>query len=165
MARRETSLSRKLACVVGMRHTLMLPGIDADMREFGEEGIRRGERELLAVNRDEIDTLWPRRGRGGGHCLSFDRAAPPQQQAHPFTRARGDTGASKTSPGELQNDGRGTTRESPPSLGALAQGARHRPKTARTAAVACGRHIALDMVQAAQTGAGRGHCMRDLRPR
>jgi hypothetical protein len=34
----------------------MLPG-DADMREFGEEGIKRGERELQAANADEIDTL------------------------------------------------------------------------------------------------------------
>jgi hypothetical protein len=47
MARRETSLSCKLACVIGMRHTLMLPGIDADMREFGQDGIKHGERELL----------------------------------------------------------------------------------------------------------------------
>jgi hypothetical protein len=57
MARRETSLSCKLACVIGMRHTLMLPGIDADMREFGQSGIRCHQRELLAANRDEIDTL------------------------------------------------------------------------------------------------------------
>jgi hypothetical protein len=57
MARRETSLSCKLACVVGMRHTLMLPGIDADMREFGEEGIKRGERELQAATADETETL------------------------------------------------------------------------------------------------------------
>ena len=40
-----------------MRHTLMLPGIDAEMREFGEEGIRRGERELQAALADEIETL------------------------------------------------------------------------------------------------------------
>jgi hypothetical protein len=32
-------------------------GIDADMREFGEEGIKRGERELQAANADEIETL------------------------------------------------------------------------------------------------------------
>jgi hypothetical protein len=57
MARREPSLSCKLACVIGMRHTLMLPGIDADMREFGEEGIRKHERALQAANADEIDTL------------------------------------------------------------------------------------------------------------
>jgi hypothetical protein len=57
MARRETSLSSKLSCVVGMRHTLMLPGIDADMREFGHDGIKRGERELLAANADELETL------------------------------------------------------------------------------------------------------------
>jgi hypothetical protein len=55
MARRETSLSCKLACVIGMRHTLMLPGIDADMREFGEQGIRRGERELLAAPANETE--------------------------------------------------------------------------------------------------------------
>jgi len=35
----------------------MLPGIDAEMREFGEEGIRRGERELQAAPADEIETL------------------------------------------------------------------------------------------------------------
>ena len=40
-----------------MRHTLMLPGIDAEMREFGQSGIRCHQRELLAANRDEIDTL------------------------------------------------------------------------------------------------------------
>jgi integrase len=40
-----------------MRHTLMLPGIDAEMREFGEEGIRRGERELQAAPAGEIETL------------------------------------------------------------------------------------------------------------
>ena len=57
MARRETSLSRTLCCIIGMRHTLMLPGIDADMREFGEEGIRRGERELQAAPADEIEPL------------------------------------------------------------------------------------------------------------
>jgi hypothetical protein len=34
-----------------------VPGIDADMREFGEEGIKRGERELQAANADKIDTL------------------------------------------------------------------------------------------------------------
>jgi hypothetical protein len=34
-----------------------LPGIDADMREFGQSGIRKHERELLAANRDEIETL------------------------------------------------------------------------------------------------------------
>jgi hypothetical protein len=51
------NLGCKLACVVGMRHTLMLPGIDADMREFGELGIRKHERELQAANADEIDTL------------------------------------------------------------------------------------------------------------
>jgi hypothetical protein len=57
MARRERSLSHILACVVGMRHTLMLPGIDADMREFGELGIRNHERQLQEANADEIDTL------------------------------------------------------------------------------------------------------------
>jgi hypothetical protein len=34
----------------------MLPGIDADMREFWQSGIRKHERELLAANRDEIET-------------------------------------------------------------------------------------------------------------
>ena len=34
-----------------------LPGIDSDMREFGQSGIRKHERELLAANRDEIETL------------------------------------------------------------------------------------------------------------
>jgi hypothetical protein len=57
MARRETSLTCTLLCIIGMRHTLMLPGIDADMREFGEMGIRKHERELQAANPDEIDTL------------------------------------------------------------------------------------------------------------
>jgi hypothetical protein len=57
MARRETRLSCKLACVVGVRLTLMLPGIDADMREFGELGIRNHERELQTAPADEIDTL------------------------------------------------------------------------------------------------------------
>jgi hypothetical protein len=57
MARREPSLSRKLAYVVGMRHTLMLPGIDAEMREFGQDGIKRAERELLSANADETETL------------------------------------------------------------------------------------------------------------
>jgi hypothetical protein len=57
MARRETSLSTTLLYIVGIRHTLMLPGIDADMREFGQSGIRKHERELLAANADEIDTL------------------------------------------------------------------------------------------------------------
>jgi hypothetical protein len=32
MARRETSLSRTLLYIVGIRHTLMLPGIDGDKR-------------------------------------------------------------------------------------------------------------------------------------
>src|ERR1700730_18112315 len=57
MARRETSLSCKLACVMVMRQPLMLPGIDADMREFGEDGIKRGERELPAAPADETETL------------------------------------------------------------------------------------------------------------
>jgi hypothetical protein len=57
MARRETSLSTTLLYIVGIRHTLMLPGIDDDMREFGQLGIRKHERELLAANRAEIDTL------------------------------------------------------------------------------------------------------------
>jgi hypothetical protein len=35
----------------------MLPGIDAEMREFGQSGIRCHKRELLAANADEIDTL------------------------------------------------------------------------------------------------------------
>jgi hypothetical protein len=57
MARRETSLTQTLLYIIGIRHTLTLPGIDAEMREFGECGIRKHERELLAANRDEIDTL------------------------------------------------------------------------------------------------------------
>jgi hypothetical protein len=57
MARRERSLTRTLLCIMGIRHTLMLPGIDADMREFGQSGIKCHERELLEANRDEIDTL------------------------------------------------------------------------------------------------------------
>jgi len=40
-----------------MRHILMLPGIDAEMREFGELGIRNHERQLQEANADEIDTL------------------------------------------------------------------------------------------------------------
>jgi hypothetical protein len=40
-----------------MRHTLMLPGIDAEMREFGQDGIKRGKRELLAANADDIETV------------------------------------------------------------------------------------------------------------
>lgn len=35
----------------------MLPGIDAEMRGFGQSGIKRGERELLAAKADEIETL------------------------------------------------------------------------------------------------------------
>jgi hypothetical protein len=46
-----------------MRHTLMLPGIDAEMREFGQDGIKRGKRELLAANADEIETALTRQGR------------------------------------------------------------------------------------------------------
>jgi hypothetical protein len=57
MARHQTSLSCTLLYIIGIRHTLMLPGIDDDMREFGHSGIRKHERELLAANRDEIDTL------------------------------------------------------------------------------------------------------------
>ena len=57
MARRETSLSCTLLYIVGIRHTLMLPGIDAEMRELGQSGIRCHQRELLAANRDEIETL------------------------------------------------------------------------------------------------------------
>ena len=57
MARREQSLSCKLTCVIGMRHTLMVSGIDAEMREFGQSGIRCHERELLAAPADEIETL------------------------------------------------------------------------------------------------------------
>jgi toxin HigB-1 len=45
----------ELRFVIGIRHTLTLPGIDADMREFGQSGIRCHERALLAANRDEID--------------------------------------------------------------------------------------------------------------
>jgi hypothetical protein len=50
---------------------------------------------------------------------------------------------------------RGAAREKPLAFRALATGARDRPATARKTAVACGRHIALDMVQAAEAGAGR----------
>jgi hypothetical protein len=57
MARRETGLSCTLLYIIGIRHTLMLPGIDDDMREFGQSGIRCRERELLAANPDEPDTL------------------------------------------------------------------------------------------------------------
>ena len=57
MARRETSLTQTLLYIIGIRLTLTLPGIDAEMREFGECGIRKHERELLAANLDEIDTL------------------------------------------------------------------------------------------------------------
>jgi hypothetical protein len=57
MARRETSLSRTLLYIIGIRHTLMLPGINDEMREFGQSGIKCHQRELLAANRDEIDTL------------------------------------------------------------------------------------------------------------
>jgi hypothetical protein len=35
----------------------MLPGIAAEMREFGQSGIKCHQRELLAANRDEIETL------------------------------------------------------------------------------------------------------------
>lgn len=64
-----------------------------------------------------------------------------------------------------KDDGRGAPREKPLALGTVATGARDRTATARTTAVACGRHQPLDMVQAAQTGAGCGHRMRRLRPR
>lgn len=57
MARRETPLSLILTRIIGMRHTLTLPGIDADMREFGELGIRDHERQLQEANPDEIDAL------------------------------------------------------------------------------------------------------------
>jgi hypothetical protein len=57
MARRETSHSRALLFIIGIRHTLMLPGIPAAMREFGQSGIKCHQRELLAANRDEIETL------------------------------------------------------------------------------------------------------------
>ncbi len=63
------------------------------------------------------------------------------------------------------DDGRGAPREKPLAFGKVATGARHRPETAHTTAMACRRHFTLDMVQAAEAGAGRGHCMRDLRPR
>ncbi len=77
MTRRETSLSRKLACVVGMRHTLMLPGIDAEMREFGQDGIKRGDRELLASNADEVETLLVESECGaGGVRPNISVAAP-----------------------------------------------------------------------------------------
>jgi hypothetical protein len=55
-ARTKSQLQTR-ACVVGMRHTLMLPGIDAEMQEFGQDGIKRGKRELLAANADEIETV------------------------------------------------------------------------------------------------------------
>ena len=42
------------------------------------------------------------------------------------------------------DDGRGTTREKPLALGALAQGARDRAKTPRKTAVACGRYQPLE---------------------
>jgi hypothetical protein len=35
----------------------MLPGIAAEMREFGQSGIKCHQRDLLAANRDEIETL------------------------------------------------------------------------------------------------------------
>ena len=35
----------------------MLPGIAAEMREFVQSGIKCHQRELLAANRDEIETL------------------------------------------------------------------------------------------------------------
>lgn len=57
MARRVTSHTQTLLSIIGIQHTLTLPGIDAEMREFGECGVRKGERELLEANRDEIDTL------------------------------------------------------------------------------------------------------------
>jgi hypothetical protein len=57
MARRETSLSCTLLYIVGIRHALMLPGIDAEMREFGQSGIKHHERELLAANAQQIETL------------------------------------------------------------------------------------------------------------
>jgi hypothetical protein len=44
------------------------------------------------------------------------------------------------------------------SKGALAAGARHRAETARAKAVACGRRVTLDMVQAEEAGAGGGGC-------
>jgi hypothetical protein len=52
MARCETSLSRTLLCIIGMRHTLMLPGIDAEMREFGkwESGKREFERKRALLS-------------------------------------------------------------------------------------------------------------------
>jgi hypothetical protein len=64
-----------------------------------------------------------------------------------------------------ETDRRGTPRESPLALGTVAQGARHRTATARATALACRRHFTFDMVQAVQEGTGRGHNMRDLRPR
>ena len=72
----------------------MLPGIDADMREFWQSGIRKHERELLAANRDEIETplttlklRGDREGRDmawhlqwlllkAEHCSGFDRPSP-----------------------------------------------------------------------------------------
>jgi hypothetical protein len=41
---------------IGIRHT-MLPGIAAEMREFGQSGIKCHQRELLAANCDDIETL------------------------------------------------------------------------------------------------------------
>jgi hypothetical protein len=47
----------------------MLPGIDADMREFGQSGIRKHERELR--NRDAVDHAEiTRRPRGLGHGVA-----------------------------------------------------------------------------------------------
>jgi hypothetical protein len=53
-----------------------------------------------------------------------------------------------------------TAREGPLAFRALAQGVRDRTATPGTTAVACGRRQPLDMVQAAQAGAGRGQCPR-----
>ena len=78
----------------------MLPGIDAEMREFGQSGIKHHERELLAANAQEIETLltmlklrddWEGREMAWhlqwlllkaetrerrGHCSGFDRPSP-----------------------------------------------------------------------------------------
>jgi hypothetical protein len=52
-----------LLYIIGIRHTLMLPGIVADMREFGQSGIRKHEREFR--NGDAVDHAEITRDREG----------------------------------------------------------------------------------------------------
>lgn len=57
MGWRDRSLTWTLRCSINIRHTLRLDGIDDEMWEFGQGGIKYYERELLSAPADDIDTL------------------------------------------------------------------------------------------------------------